>query len=57
MYFERERESAHTNRGRAETEGGRESQAGCTLGLESGHGAQTHEPGDHDLSQNQELDT
>ena len=34
--------------------GGRESQAGCQHRAQ--HGAQSQEPGDHDLSPNQELD-
>ena len=56
VYFERERETEH-KQGRAEKGGKRKSKQAPCHQCRARRGAQSHEPRDHDLSENQELDT
>ena len=58
IYFEREREreSARVGEGQRERERENPKQA-LHCQHRARHGAQTHEPGDHDLSRNQESDS
>ena len=55
MYFQRERERERASRGGAERKGDRIPSRLLTASAQPQHGAETHEPWDHDLSSSQEL--